>query len=307
MSVKTRVSARCRLVAADCLHRVRVAFVRRTARARTLAVLLAVGFALLGVVREFPLASFVFQQPFDLDWALRTLSLGWYEPDDTLPVTIVDIDEATYRGWQSPAITPRGELARLIEVVTSAKPSVVVVDIDLSGRAATRPRTTIGAWSRCWRLIAAKRRSSFRSAWNPVTTTHARPQRVPTMRCSRQTEAAVGARDVRHRWRRLGSPLDGMVAVCANGQPGWLPAVPIRVVNALADAARTSTAWSSRPRPLTAWLKASRPSDDCWSGHGSPASPAIRLRVTHAPCRRRWCSIRKSTATTSGCSPGVSC
>ncbi len=120
MSDKSRAPARWRSLVTTGLHRLRVTFLRRTdprsrrIRARTLAVLFALAFALLGVARELSLVSFVIQPPFDLDWALRTVSLGWYDPDDTLPVTVVDIDEATYRGWQSPAITPRGELARLI-------------------------------------------------------------------------------------------------------------------------------------------------------------------------------------------------
>ena len=237
MSVKTRVSARWRLVAADCLHRVRVAFVRRTARARTLAVLLAVGFALLGVVREFPLASFVFQQPFDLDWALRTLSLGWYEPDHTLPVTIVDIDEATYRGWQSPAITRRGELARLIEVVTSAKPSVVIVDIDLSGRAGDASADDdrrLGAVLAAYRgdapLIFPKRMEPGDDDTRQAAASPYDPLFAPDMKLqwAHATFVTDGDGSVRH-WMEW-------LPVCANGQPSWLAAVPIRVVNALADA-----------------------------------------------------------------------
>jgi hypothetical protein len=41
------------------------------------AVVVAIGFALVGVVRELPWISFVIQLPFDLDWALRTVSFGW--------------------------------------------------------------------------------------------------------------------------------------------------------------------------------------------------------------------------------------
>jgi hypothetical protein len=90
---------------------------------------------------------------FDLDWALRTVSLGWYQPDDTIPVTIVDIDEATHRSWQSPAITPRGELARLLSVVTAAAPSAVVVDIDLSGKEADADRAASSNFATLWAIV----------------------------------------------------------------------------------------------------------------------------------------------------------
>ena len=35
--------------------------------------------------------------PIDLDLSLRALSLGWFESERTIPVTIVDIDAATNR------------------------------------------------------------------------------------------------------------------------------------------------------------------------------------------------------------------
>ena len=92
MSDDSRAPARWRSLVTAGLHRLRVTFLRRTdprsqrIRARTLAVLFALVFALLGVARELSLVSFVIQPPFDLDWVLRTVSLGWYDPDDTLPV-----------------------------------------------------------------------------------------------------------------------------------------------------------------------------------------------------------------------------
>ena len=132
------------------------------------------------MARELSLVSFVMQPPFDLDWALRTVSLGWYGRTDTLPVTVVDIDEATYRGWQSPAITPRGELARMIEVVTRAEPSVVIVDIDLSGRAGEAAADDEpAACGIAHGSIGARRRSSSRSAWNPATTMRVRQAASP--------------------------------------------------------------------------------------------------------------------------------
>jgi adenylate cyclase len=242
MSDKTRLSARWRSIAADWHHRLCVTLTRRTdprsrsIRARTLAVVLAIGFALLGVVRELPLVSFFIQPPFDLDWALRTVSLGWYEPNDALPVTIVDIDEATYRGWESPAITPRGELARLIEVVSAAEPSAVVVDIDLSGRMGDAPPDD------------ERRLAAFLAAYRGAAPLIFPKRMEPGDHDARQAAAslydALFLRHAKLQWAHASFVTDGdgsvrhwmeWLAVCSNGKPFWLPAVPILVLNALAD------------------------------------------------------------------------
>ena len=244
MSDKSRASARWRQIAADWIHRLLVTLPIRTdprsktIRARTLAVLVAVGFALIGVMRELELVGFVFNQPFDLDWALRTVSLGWYEPDDTLPVTVVDIDEATYQRWESPAITLRGELAQLIEVVTRAEPSAVVVDIDLSGRLGDAPAkderrlmASLASYSGAAPLIFPKRmepgedgiRQAAASQYDYLF------DRRPKLEWAHATFVTDGDGAVRH-WEEW-------QAVCwKDGPASWLPAVPIRVVNALAEA-----------------------------------------------------------------------
>ena len=120
------------------VHRLLVTFALRSdrnhhaIRASTLAIVIAVGFALLGTVRHFSVADFFAEAPIKFDLALRAVAHGWYSPNEALPVVIVDIDDATYRGWGSPAVTPRGPLTRLLEIVTAAHPRAVVVDIDLS-------------------------------------------------------------------------------------------------------------------------------------------------------------------------------
>lgn len=101
-------------------------------RAALLAALVAGLFAVLGTVRAFAPAAALGESPFNLDLALRTVALGWFEPRRSVPVTLVDIDDETYRGWGTPAVTPRGELARLLATVTAAGPSAVMLDIDLS-------------------------------------------------------------------------------------------------------------------------------------------------------------------------------
>jgi CHASE2 domain-containing sensor protein len=202
-----------------------------------LALLFAAAFAFSGVTRDLPIVSFLIQAPFDLDWALRTVSLGWYEPARALPVTVVDIDEATYRGWQSPAITKRGELARLIEVVTRASPGAVVVDIDLSGRTGDaaevdeqRLMALLTAYRGATPLVFPKRmepgddgaRLAAASAYDPLFAGN------PQLQWAHATFATDGDGKVR-RWEEW-------LAACSNGRHFWLPAVATRVLAALADA-----------------------------------------------------------------------
>jgi CHASE2 domain-containing sensor protein len=44
----------------------------------------------------------------------------------------VDIDNATWRSWGAPLITPRDKLAGLIERIASYRPMLIIVDVDLS-------------------------------------------------------------------------------------------------------------------------------------------------------------------------------
>jgi hypothetical protein len=52
----------------------------------------------LGIVHHVPGAGLFGESPFELDRALKTVSLGWFESRRTLPVTLVDIDAATHCG-----------------------------------------------------------------------------------------------------------------------------------------------------------------------------------------------------------------
>lgn len=101
-------------------------------RARTLAASVAILFALSGAIRHFSWADLLADSPFEMDMAYRAVANGWFESSRTLPVTVVDIDAETYRGWGTPPITPRDRLTQMLEVVTGANPAAVVVDIDLS-------------------------------------------------------------------------------------------------------------------------------------------------------------------------------
>src|SRR5688572_5976222 len=80
-------------------------------RTVTFGWIFALGFAVLGLARYVPGAGLFRESPFELDQALRTVTAGWFAPQRTRPVTLVDIDVATYAAWHAPLVTPRGELA----------------------------------------------------------------------------------------------------------------------------------------------------------------------------------------------------
>ena len=49
-----------------------------------------------------------------------------------VPVTIVDIDSATYQAWGSPPITPRDKLFSLIDRISRLAPLAIVIDVNLA-------------------------------------------------------------------------------------------------------------------------------------------------------------------------------
>jgi CHASE2 domain-containing sensor protein len=100
-------------------------------RARVLLLIVVIAFSIGGVARVFGPMGLLAQSPFNLDLALRTLSAGWFEPRDLVPVTVVEIDAATHSAWGSPAVTPRDQLIALIARIVRWDPAAVVVDIDL--------------------------------------------------------------------------------------------------------------------------------------------------------------------------------
>jgi hypothetical protein len=219
-------------------------------------------------MRELALVGFVFNQPFDLDWALRTVSLGWYEPDDALPVTIVDIDEATYHDWHSPAITLRGELAQLIEVVTRAEPSAVVVDIDLSGAcdapAKDERRLMASLAYRVVRLLIFPKR--MEPGEDGIRERGGKPVR-PSLRPPSKLEAHATSSPM----ATVRCAMGGMAGVPEGKPPSWLPAVSIQVVNALADAGVSSDRQNQARRPIAGL------------GTGIRAATAAGPRITGQP------------------------
>ena len=66
---------------------------------------------------------------------------GSGDPKPGLAFTVFDIDEPTWRGWQSPNLTPRDKLLRMLRSATSSKAAAVVVDLDLTAREAANGLT----------------------------------------------------------------------------------------------------------------------------------------------------------------------
>lgn len=203
-------------------------------RAAVLAAVVAVAFAALGTVRDFAPAGFLAESPFNADLALRTLALGWFEPGRTRPVAIVAIDAATHRGWGTPAVTPKAELVRLLQVTTAAGPDAVVLDIDLSfGNAGTTPepgeaalRDFLAAYAGPAPIILPKRveladGGQLRAAASPFDAVVASNPHLGWAHASFGTGAGGAVRE----W----SP---WLALCADDAAQWLPAVALRASGA---------------------------------------------------------------------------
>jgi CHASE2 domain-containing sensor protein len=205
---------------------------REAIRAVTLAVVVGVLFALSGTIRQFPAASFFVESPIDLDHALRALTLGWFDSERTVPVTIVDIDEATNQAWGSPAITPRDQLARALEIVTAANPAAVVVDIDLSwgsGASAAEDddqralRKFLEHYAGPAPLIFPKRLDQStdgtrRLAASPLDEVFETNSRLAWAHASFETDAGGAVRN----WQ-------DWLAVCTSAGLEWLPSVATRL------------------------------------------------------------------------------
>lgn len=200
-------------------------------RAATLATLVALVFAVSGSLRGCAPAGLLADAPFDADLALRTLALGWFQPARTAPVAIVAIDAATWQGWGMPAVTPRGELVRLLAATTAAEPRAVVLDYDLSfggARAEDDPdearlREYLASYAGPAPIILPKRievaeNGRLRAAGSPFDAAVAANPRVAWAHAAFETAGGGAVRQ----W----SP---WLALCADDQPLWLPAVALRV------------------------------------------------------------------------------
>lgn len=244
---------------------------REVIRAVTLVVVLGASFAVSGAIRQFALTSYFGDSPIDLDHSLRALSLGWFASDRTIPVTIVDIDERTNRDWNSPAIAPRDQLVRMLEVVTAANPIAVVVDIDLSwgDRVADddEPQRALLEFFEEYRgpvpLIFPKRiepslEGPRRAAASPFDAVFGNSPWLSWAHASFETDAGGAVRDW-HEW----------LEICTSSGVEWLPSVPVR----LAALVKTLPDGLDRPAAMTAH------GADCTQPGDESVSKAKRLLI----------------------------
>jgi CHASE2 domain-containing sensor protein len=69
-----------------------------------------------------------------IDWVIQMLRATPPAKQDTPSFVVLDVDEATYRLWGEPLITPRDKLLRLIQMATQHQAKMVMVDIELNYR-----------------------------------------------------------------------------------------------------------------------------------------------------------------------------
>lgn len=70
-----------------------------------------------------------------MDWAIGLYRGATPSRERLVPFTLVEIDDATFDAWEAPPYIPRDRLATLVRAIAALEPAVLVVDIDLSGRA----------------------------------------------------------------------------------------------------------------------------------------------------------------------------
>lgn len=167
-------------------------------------------------------------------------------PEPGPAFTLFDIDEPTWRGWQSPHLTPRDQLLGMLRSATGSSAAAVVVDLDLTGREAANGLAAGAGDSALASFLAAYR--------GPVPVVLVRLLESPGSDSSgHQLPAPVPAwfeplPDSASRWIHWGTvqfvqELDGTVRrwrlwepVCLGGRPGVLPSVQL-VTGAAVDPA----------------------------------------------------------------------
>lgn len=220
-------------------------------RRNTLAVALALLFACGGTAFQFDWSDRLGDSPLDLDIAYRAVGQGWFDSGQTLPVTLVNIDERTYRDWGLPPFTPREPLRRLLEVVTAADPLAVVIDIDLSwgdlaaeqaDPGAQRLRQFFEQYRGDALLVFPKRIDGMsvaerRAVQSPLDDVFAVNDHLAWAHASVETGGGGAVRS----WR-------DWLAVCTADGTEWLPSISVRVLQAVsAKSAQLKAAPSASP------------------------------------------------------------
>lgn len=236
-----------------CIRWIRITFAIDTdvdsqhIRAATLAGILALLVALTGSIGVAAPLRLLAAVPINIDVALRTISVGWFEPEQAQQVTIVDIDEDTQNQWHRPAVTPRAELVTLIDAVTASDPLAVIVDIDLSWGSAQSCDTAgekslrefLQGYDRSAPLIFPKRVSNAangerRAAASLLDDIFLQNRRLAWAHAYFTTNK----KGVVQQWA-------DWLEVCMDTGTQWLPAIPVRI-GAMLD---TLPASMERPTP----------------------------------------------------------
>jgi CHASE2 domain-containing sensor protein len=71
------------------------------------------------------------------DQMIRLLEQTTYSMPTSPAFVFIDIDDATWKGWGSPLVTPRAQIATLLERLARSKPLAIVLDVDLAYSDAT--------------------------------------------------------------------------------------------------------------------------------------------------------------------------
>jgi CHASE2 domain-containing sensor protein len=71
------------------------------------------------------------------DQMIRLLEQTTYSMPTSPAFVFIDIDDATWKAWGSPLVTPRAQIATLLERVARSKPLAIVLDVDLAYSDAT--------------------------------------------------------------------------------------------------------------------------------------------------------------------------
>ena len=235
-------------------------------RQRARAIYLAIAVGLAGLlpqqcVQTSHLKTFGLAH-IDLDNSLRVAAMGRFNSADEVPVTIVDIDEATQAAWHHPLATPRVDLLRMIRVVEAAKPAAIVVDIDVSWGGQPGNTDSVGRVFRTFLeryggsapLIFPKRLSLGADGFrHPVANSLDDLFRSNSKLAWAHAEFVTGSGGSVRTW-------DEWVPVCLTDGPAWLPSVEMAV--ALHTNPPLNTLPPVSPPPLPATCASAKPVTD---------------------------------------------
>ncbi len=195
-------------------------------RAKTLLVVVVLAFAIVGTVRSFTPMGLLANSPVNFDLALRTVSAGWFQPRDVIPVAVVEIDQATHQAWGSPPVTPRDQLVALIDKVVQAAPAAVIVDIDLAWGGDDPGLPLLMAYLAAYsgppllfpRRIEPAAGGNRKAAYSPLDPVFAANPRLAWAHASFETDSGGKVRQ----WA-------DWIEVCAEDRTYQLPSMPARL------------------------------------------------------------------------------